>query len=529
MHWTLSEILDLDYFLHTDADMDAATLAKRDRSIFLELQQSPRLPSVPDTPEPRKKILLSWLSRRKTLALSPGTVTVFPGQMVAGALKTLTLYTSIFGLFIGVSMALTLLAYAGKAPINVFTYILVLIIPQILLVAGILLFLCFRRPARSRLHASPIFYLGGKAVTALAKRIASRFVHSLPAGNRHAFLATLGSISSSNQKYGRLFFWPLLSVTQCFGVMFNIGALGTTLVKVMGSDLAFGWQSTLQLSTRAVYHFVTAIALPWSWIIPGNLAHPSMEQISGSKMILKEGIYRLGTQDLVSWWPFLCFALICYGLLPRIILYILAYYASARTVKEHPLSSPDIDRLFFRMNTPVVETTPRDFPLPRKPQPLQSASQEIIDHAQPTGPVPESLVILIPEEISEHCPLDQLYDAIHSGTGVKPSNHVFLDPYDQDALLRQVDNMSWQENHARIAILQEAWQPPIREFLNFLTTLASGCGHPTQITIALIGKPDPESMLTPPDDLHTQVWKDQIARLANPAIEVIKIGAVHDH
>lgn len=529
MYTNLAEILDLEYFLRMDTDLETTGLAKRDRALFLELQQENLSPSIAQTPVSKQKTLFAWLAKRKKQVESDRSL-IFPGQMIMGTLRTLALYISLIGLCAGGSMAFALLAYTGKAPINIFNYLLVLIIPQILLVLGLIIFLCFKGSARSRINHSPVLLFLSKIIIRLSKRLGSRALNSLAPTDKSAFLATLGSVSSCNQTHGHLFFWPLFSLPQCFGVMFNIGALGATLVKVLGSDLAFGWQSTLQVSTQAAYNFVAGIALPWAWIIPPGLAHPTLEQIGGSKMVLKEGIYHLATPDLVSWWPFLCFALICYGLLPRIFLALVARYAANKVIREHPLSSPDIDRLLFRMTTPLMETTPRDFNAVQKTEvpdvSLLQAAPAPPSH--PKDPEREDLVVLIPEEIADQCPFEQLYQALHVGTGIKPSRHILLDPYDQEAVLNLLKHVAWREDRPRVTILQEAWQPPIRELLDFLTTLATFFDHPPMITVALIGKPSPETILTPPDEANAQVWKNQIARLANPVIEVINVGTSHD-
>ena len=527
MKWTPSHLLDLEYFLRMDTDQDADALTHRDRAIFLNLPKNSRITPEPDTTANRRNILSAWLDHRKAQTQRRGTLPVFPGQVIAEALRTLAVYFSIIGLGAGASLTLALLSYTGKAPINVFTYLFVLVIPQMLLVAGLLLFMGLKRTKHPRIRFSPLLLLFSKTITHLAKRFGRRFLQILNPSERQAFLATLGSVSSCNQTYGKLFVWPLLSLTQCFGIMFNLGALGATLVRVLGSDLAFGWQSTLQISTRAAHGFVSAIALPWSWLIPQDMAHPDLEQIAGSKMVLKEGIYSLATPDLVSWWPFLCFALICYGLIPRIILYILTRCATAREVRAHPFSSPDIDRLLFRMTTPLVETTPRDFTLLPATHIPETMPQQPPVKSIPEKPGRETLAILIPEEIAGQCPQDQLYQEIHRSTGNKPSIHFTLDPYDQQAVLDQLHILTWHEDRARIAILQEAWQPPIRELLDFVTTLTTFFEHPATVTIALIGKPAPGNILTPPDKLNAKVWKDQIARLANPALEVIKLGRSH--
>ena len=40
--------------------------------------------------------------------------------------------------------------------------------------------------------------------------------------------------------------------------------------------------------------------MPWAWLLPADLAYPSLAQVEGSHMVLKEGIYHLATGDLVA-------------------------------------------------------------------------------------------------------------------------------------------------------------------------------------------------------------------------------------
>ena len=84
--------------------------------------------------------------------------------------------------------------------------------------------------------------------------------------------------------------------------------------------MAFGWQSSLQFSAGQVAEAARCLALPWSWFLQEGLGYPSLEQVQGTQIVLKEGIYNLDTKNLVSWWPFLCMSLVCYGLLPRCIM-----------------------------------------------------------------------------------------------------------------------------------------------------------------------------------------------------------------
>ena len=109
--------------------------------------------------------------------------------------------------------------------------------------------------------------------------------------------------------------WPSAVDASAFDVTTGLGRLAVgvlalvgidgQVVQVVTADIAFGWQSTIQFSSDAVYTFVKIFSLPWSWIEPLSIVNPTYAQIQGSRMVLKDGIYHLATPDLVSWWPFL--------------------------------------------------------------------------------------------------------------------------------------------------------------------------------------------------------------------------------
>lgn len=121
--------------------------------------------------------------------------------------------------------------------------------------------------------------------------------------------------------------------------------------------MAFGWQSSLQLSAQQVADGVRLLALPWSWFLPEGMGYPSLAQVEGTQIILKDGIYHLATQDLVSWWPFLCTALVVYGLLPRLLLLMGGYIRYRHQLDALELRNPEIRWLLQRMTTPRWKQT----------------------------------------------------------------------------------------------------------------------------------------------------------------------------
>ncbi|MEZ4566988.1 MAG: DUF2868 domain-containing protein [Desulfobacterales bacterium] len=122
------------------------------------------------------------------------------------------------------------------------------------------------------------------------------------------------------------------------------------------------------------------ISLPWSW---APSPHPTLEQIAGSQMILKDGIFHLSTPNLVSWWPFLSFAVFFYGLLPRLMLLAAGILCQTIAATRVAFSTADGDRLLRRMRTPRVRTAGEKQTLPRPdPAPLLTAG------TRPPGPAP---------------------------------------------------------------------------------------------------------------------------------------------
>ena len=65
--------------------------------------------------------------------------------------------------------------------------------------------------------------------------------------------SAMGLIREKTHAHGSLFLWPMLSLIQILALGFNVGVLAATLLKVMGADIAFGWQSTLQVSEQFVF------------------------------------------------------------------------------------------------------------------------------------------------------------------------------------------------------------------------------------------------------------------------------------
>jgi len=355
-----------------------------------------------------------------------------------------------------------------------------------------------------------------------------RVAEKLGAERRSRVESTLGIIRSKGRTYGFLFFLPVFILTQLFGVGFNLGLLATTLFKVITADIAFGWQSTLQLSSAAVYALVQKIALPWSWLVAGDGAFPSLAQIDGSRIILKEGIYHLSTPNLVSWWPFLCFSVLFYGLLPRLLLFLGAAAAQRRYLGALDFRQAPYEQLLLRMTTPLVSTRGR------RVDAAGAAGQEA--DADYTGQeqieaddrsLRRNLLVMLPDDIADACSRQEIESAVQNRFGAAITEIVRINgDYAADAAMLASLQKSPQPPETDILLIQEAWQPPIAEYLSFIKKLRQAIGHDTCIRLGLIGKPLPNTIFTPVQEINRKIWSRKITALGDPCIYAV--GLVHN-
>jgi hypothetical protein len=326
----------------------------------------------------------------------------------------------------------------------------------------------------------------------------------------------------------------MFSLVQILALSFNIGVLAATLLKVIGADIAFGWQSTLQVSEQFVFTLVQSIALPWSWFVPVSIAYPSLAQIEGSQMVLKEGIYHLATQDLVSWWPFLCLAVLFYGLLPRLALFFVGLIGERRNLARLQFRGTAHRQLLQRMTTPRVSSQALrtvHVEQPFSPDPPHQNEPKIKKKPQVVVPKNQvarhATITLIPDELYDQCPLNTLQGLVQERLGVAVHETLRTgEEYADDQLVfDQLAKKNRKSTIKNIIILQEAWQPPIQEFFSFLEKLRTLLGSDVPLVVALVGKPGSNTIFTPVKKEDLKIWRDNIRALGYPDLQVSELVA----
>lgn len=518
--WHIQDIIDLEYFLTMDEKEEGVSggraQMKRDRDIYLKHIRP--MESEGQPPAPGQAIRI-WLEGRRNMEkLEQGTGRFFPGETFEEMHRLLRYAMLIIGFMAGTGLAFSFLNYQGTQPLNVASYLGGFVFTQLLLLIIFLLLYLIRSWNGYPLRSSIIFTLFSGLLGKLIRRLKRESLKLLSGSRRDSLEAIVGLIQGKRRAYGRLFYWPVFLLSQTFMIALNLGLLGATLLKVAGADIAFGWQSTIQFSAGFVFDLVEIIALPWSWFMPAGIAHPTLAQIEGSHMVLKEGIYRLATSDLVSWWPFLCLSLVFYGLLPRIILFVLGLIAEKRGLSRIDFSHHACARLYNRMRTPMVETEGGFHE--RTSVSMDGADRSEAPthhHGIRTG---GKVIALIPEDIYDSCPLDELHRIVRERTGAGILDVIPFreeDGTDLALLIRK------KESHD-ILLLQEAWQPPIREFLFFLRDLRRAVGESSRIIVGLIGRPGGErGFFAPVRKDEFTAWDRKIQSLQDPLLDLERL------
>lgn len=497
------DIMDLDYFCREDERLSASELHLRDRQIFLELAGLNAEESSPAD----ERLLEHWLTRRRQTS-EPASL--LPGSLARETFALLRFILLTVGLLLGSGAGLAFLSYSGTTPVNVLHFLVVFVFSQLLLAMILLVRFGLANFGSGPLTRSLLLSLIGGLAGRLAGFLARQARQRTGADTRQDLAARRGTIQAEAARLAPLFRWPLFRLLQFAGAAFNLGLLAATLFKVLVSDLAFGWQSTLQFSAQSLHGFVRWLALPWSWLLAEGTGYPTLAEIEGSRIILKDGIANLQTPDLISWWPFLLLAVLVYGLALRLAL---AFWAGWRQRAEADRSTghPAARQILRRMNTPVVSSQAAP---EQVSQPAPTAGSHVQSPALCQQTILPQILVLVPDEMFEPCPLDELA-ALLGEQGYSPYQFCrFMVDYQGDRQLLAELQQALPEELAGVAILMESWMVPLTDFMEFLKELRAVIGE-RQLLILLVGKPDATPLTQVADKQQLKIWQEKMASLGD--------------
>jgi hypothetical protein len=333
--WKIADVLDFEWLLATDAELDQAALRSRDGTLSSEILAGR------GRPHDRREIFREWLQARRR-----GISEMLPGEYFLNAWQLLVVISALMGAGLGLSVAAALLlAYTGDEPVNVGWFFACTVgIQWLILLASLLIWLL-----RRTTHLFENFRPLRNFLAALLWSLSAAF-QQLPGEQRQRVRARLMAIRRKGEVF-QLLVWPLLMITQIFGVFFNVGVL-IALLLPLGRDVAFGWQSTVKTSPETVYQLVASIATPWSFL---PKSHPTREDVLQSRFSYSEGIRSLSSSAMTSWWPFLFYATIFYGLLVRICLLLWCVLSLRGALRGFSFHHAGHNALFRRLTGPIIQ------------------------------------------------------------------------------------------------------------------------------------------------------------------------------
>jgi hypothetical protein len=388
-----------------------------------------------------------------------------------------------------------------------------------------------------------------------------------------------GTLESWGWIYGKIRFWKLIGLTQLFAVAYNVGVILAFVAISYGNDPAFGWKSRL-LSPEELHGVIRVLSAPWSGFWPA--AAPTLEHIARTRYWSLDPRYlepfqtRAAAADAWAlWWPFLMACLLFYGLIPRMLTLTISRWNERQALNRVKLDHGDFYKLKDRLTKPLVETQavkPETAAARRievkPPQPSvggykekheapsrapathveekhteSSPTASLTEHSPsplavsrpPAEPVPPSVETPSPlrppartvvQWAGVNLGRDDMARLVRERLGVEAAEVYAvgdLQGRGDEKTLHAVEN----DGQGELLMVVESWEPPIADYIDFLSELRSAVGRERMIVVLLYNR-DAEGRPVPPRPRDVQIWRDQIASLGDPWMCVEELIEQHE-
>ncbi len=502
---TLAELIDIEIQMMKDHDADPIELRERDRDIGKQL-------NIPISR--RRELFLAWLQRVRT-SEHPS-----PGELFETGYRWLGRILLVAGLLAGGGSAASVLSYDGTKPVNIVNFLALLIGIQIITMLFFLLN-ALPRTVRRFMPGLGEFYNFIRELSYLFSRIMGKIFEHLPAKHLNRLWQDLQHLKVKQKLYGSVEKWLAIRLTQRFGLAFNIGALVTCLYLITFSDLAFAWNTTLEINNKSFHTIIRTIAAPWKSLAPKGV--PSLELVEQSRYFQLDNEYIDSRADaglpkslvVGRWWLFLILCLVVYGFIPRLIIYTFSNLKFKTALHRLPLKSAEFESLFDRLTRPLVQTRAieRDSSLPG-----DQFDSDFSHDIQTSGSI--CIAIKWGDFMMRD---DQVYELIDKRFAWKIA-HLFSSGglnYRESNLLT-LESIGKQKTSVPILILVESWESPDAAILNFMKQLRSQVADADHIIIGLVNT-EAGHPWQPPNKTEWQVWKNGTAKLADPYLRIESI------
>ncbi len=475
----LALIVEIRHWLQEDRHTPYAERLSRDRGIGRELG------SQPPASDPAARVVAWWerLGPRETSGLGHR---VAAGRRLAGACLL------VLGVLAGSAVGGIAFAYDGSHPINLATLLGVLVGLPALMLLLTLMVLPGRVPGLGAVQAVAAGISPGRWAGAWLDRLlgAELFAPGLLSG-------------SSTGAFSR---WQLVVFSQWLALGFFAGVLAAAVSLVTFTDLAFGWSTTLQISTARVEGWVEALAAPWAGWFPAAAPDAALVEASRYNRLDTQPLPRETVQRLGAWWPFVLMVILVYGALPRLLLLLFGSWRLQRATERLLLDDPEVTALLDRLDTPLIGL---------------GGEAGVNDAEAPARPAPG------PEEAAgEGGVVGLIWNGALSGDRARAwlTGHLgaaAADLVDVGILQSAPERLAALDAVAggevrRLVLMTKGWEPPLLEFMDFIGLLRERFGTGPSITVVPI---DVEGAAVRRAD--RTVWARALGRLGDPRLYVM--------
>jgi len=444
-------------------------------------------------------LALAWVREARSAGLA------LPGRPWSQAFRVLRWGALVFGFLLGGGAAQAVLAVPTGEPANVWVFLGILVLPQLLMVLLVQLGTLWAGARGRESFGALLLTLRG-----IHRWLVERF-----GGALRAELPALPSPPGE--------VWRWLGLTQRLGLAFSLGALTAFLLTMVFVDVGFAWSSTFaDLQAHQVERFVRLLSAPWrSWL---PQAVPSPEVIATTHWSQLEGRFLGGVEapgDAARrWWPFLATCLVTYALLPRgLSLLLTDHRARAAVARHRTLDDPAWRELLAELGAVGPW---------RRPEDGDGGTPEAAEHdgagtgAPTADAAPRPAPGLAPAAAVAWggVPLDEAHlrhpvlaahglhrAALHRAGG--------REAHEDESALRAVG-----PGPEPLWLLVEAGATPDKRLLRFLERLELETGRP--LTVGVL-RPD-GSELGPVPEQELRLWREVTGRLGRRRPAVVLLG-----
>jgi hypothetical protein len=208
----------------------------------------------------------------------------------------------------------------------------------------------------------------------------------------------------------------------------------------------------------------------------------------------------------------LVLSLVCYGLIPRLLIFNTAKLKLKRALNKIPLHSANFESLNDRLTRPLFET--------------RSLDHEHVSDEIEYSPDSKSLFQLSGKscdviqwgdfKINEHT----LSEIIQQRFGWKIKKLLSAGSLNYDeSNLKTISLIEAQKDTDPLLLLVESYEAPDAAITYFLNQLRKAIASNRNVVIGLVNR-NVQQQWKPPSMVEWQIWKNKIAKLADPYLRV---------